>query len=55
MGLWSKLTGGQTAEPSTGRTPAERRRRNREIHRIDAGTSSWLRRGGTGPRIKGER
>jgi CRP-like cAMP-binding protein len=35
MGLWSKLTGGETAN-TTGRTPAERHRREREIRAIDA-------------------
>jgi hypothetical protein len=42
MGLWSKLTGGQTADTPTGRTPAENRRRNREIRKIDAGTAARL-------------
>lgn len=50
MGLWSKLTGGETASTTTGRTAKERARRNREIRAIDAGTASWLRRGGIGPR-----
>ncbi len=48
MGLWSKLTNPPDRHPA--RTPAERRRRNDEIRRIDKGTASWLRRGGTGPR-----
>jgi hypothetical protein len=54
MGLWSKLTSNKPAEPSTGRTPAERRRRSREIHRIDAGTAARLHPGDRNPR-KGER
>ncbi|MFE6500749.1 hypothetical protein [Kitasatospora sp. NPDC057738] len=49
MGLWSVLTGGKPAAP-TGRTPREQARRAAEIHRIDAGTTAWLRRGGIGPR-----
>ncbi|MEU1284932.1 hypothetical protein [Kitasatospora sp. NPDC005856] len=49
MGLWSTLTGSKTTT-KTGRTPRERARRNAEIRRIDAGTTSWLRRGGIGPR-----
>ncbi|MEU1506452.1 hypothetical protein [Kitasatospora sp. NPDC005748] len=54
MGLWSKLTGGQTATTPTGRTPAENRRRNREIRKIDAGTAARLHPGDLAPR-KGER
>ncbi|MFJ2579988.1 hypothetical protein [Kitasatospora aureofaciens] len=51
MGLWSKLTGGQTAtSTTTSRTPRERARREREIRKIDAGTANWLRAGGRGPR-----
>ncbi|MET8624556.1 hypothetical protein ABZW30_12500 [Kitasatospora sp. NPDC004669] len=51
MGLWSKLTGGQTADTTpTGRTTRERKRRNREIRDIDAGTAKWERAGGRGPR-----
>ncbi|WP_224274049.1 hypothetical protein [Streptomyces sp. LS1784] len=51
MGLWSKLTGGQSASTTpTGRSAREQVRRNAEIRRIDAGTAAWLRRGGIGPR-----
>ncbi|MFB7907664.1 hypothetical protein ACFC1T_14625 [Kitasatospora sp. NPDC056076] len=51
MGLWSKLTGGQTASTTpTGRTPRERVRREREIRRIDNGTAKWLRSGGLAPK-----
>jgi hypothetical protein len=50
MGLWSKLTGGQAASTTTGRTPAERRRREREIRAIDTKTASWLRGGGMDPK-----
>ncbi|MCG6499443.1 hypothetical protein [Kitasatospora sp. A2-31] len=51
MGLWSKLTGGQTAETTpTRRTLADRRRREREIRRIDKGTAAWLAAGGRGRR-----
>jgi hypothetical protein len=50
MSLWSKLTGQQTTTATPGRTTADRRRISAEIRRIDAGTSSWLRRGGIGPR-----
>jgi hypothetical protein len=46
MGLWSKLTGGQPADTPTGRTLAERRRRNDEIRDADKGTAAWLRSGG---------
>lgn len=49
MGLWSKLTGGQTAETS-GRTARDRARRSKEIRAIDARTASWLRAGGLAPR-----
>lgn len=44
MGIWTKLTG--QAEPTTGRTPKERRRRAKEIKAIDASTAGWLRAGG---------
>ncbi|MFE5582536.1 hypothetical protein [Kitasatospora sp. NPDC056531] len=51
MGLWSKLTGGQTASTTpAGRTPRERARRARDIERADANTANWLRRGGLAPR-----
>jgi hypothetical protein len=49
MDLWSKLTGGETAN-TTGRTAKERARRNREIRAIDAKTASWLRGGGLDPK-----
>lgn len=49
MGLWSKLTGAQTADTS-GRTARDRARRSREIRAIDKGTAAWLRAGGRGPR-----
>lgn len=49
MGLWSKLTGGETAG-TTSRTAKERARRNREIRAIDAKTASWLRGGGLDPK-----
>ncbi|MER5350611.1 hypothetical protein ABT093_09795 [Kitasatospora sp. NPDC002551] len=47
MGLWSKRTS-QTTSSTTlvGRTPAERRRRERDIRVIDKGTAAWLRSGG---------
>lgn len=47
MNLWPKRT---NPPDQPRRTPAERRRRERDIHRIDKGTANWLRRGGTGPR-----
>jgi hypothetical protein len=51
MGLWSKLTGGESASTTpTGRTPRERRRRAREISDADANTDKWLRAGGLAPR-----
>ncbi|MGA5820842.1 hypothetical protein ACPC54_23615 [Kitasatospora sp. NPDC094028] len=49
MGLWSKITSSQTAS-ATRRTTRDHERRNREIRRIDAGTATWLRNGGIGPR-----
>jgi hypothetical protein len=45
MGIWTKLTGQE--QPVAGRTPKERRRRAKEISRIEKGTASWLRAGGT--------
>jgi hypothetical protein len=45
MGIWAKITG-TSDSPATGRTPKERRRREREIRAIDASTSRWLRSGG---------
>lgn len=48
MGLWSKLTGGQTADSP--RTPREKRRRAAEIRNIDTGTRNWLNAGGIHPR-----
>ncbi|MCG6493419.1 hypothetical protein [Kitasatospora sp. A2-31] len=50
MGLWSKLTGGQTATTPASRSAGEQARRSAEIRRIDAGTAAWLRAGGRGPR-----
>lgn len=47
MGLWSKLTGAESAD--TGRTPRERDRRAKEIRAIDSRTASWLRAGGWSP------
>lgn len=47
MGLWTLLTGTQTATPAaTGRTPRERARRSREIRAIDTRTTTWLQNGG---------
>jgi hypothetical protein len=54
MGLWSKLTGGETASTTTGRTAKERARRNREIRAIDAKTASWLRGGGLDPKRRSQ-
>jgi hypothetical protein len=51
MGLWSKLTGGESASSTpTGRTPRERARRERDIRNADANTDKWLRAGGLAPR-----
>jgi hypothetical protein len=51
MGLWSKLTGGESASSTpTGRTPRERARRARDIKRADDNTRAWLRSGGLAPR-----
>jgi hypothetical protein len=52
MGLWSKLTGGETASTTTGRAAAERRRREREIRAIDNRTARWLNGGGLDPKRK---
>lgn len=48
MGLWSKLTGGQSAD--TGRTARDRARRSKEIRAFDARTADWLRAGGLAPK-----
>ncbi len=45
MGIWSKLTASQVSQPS-GRTAKERKRRAKDISRIDASTSNWLASGG---------
>ncbi len=50
MGIWSKLTGGQDAPPA-GRTAKERKRRAKDISRIDASTSKWLASGGRAAKI----
>jgi hypothetical protein len=51
MGLLSKIFGGETAStPTSGRTPRERARREREIRAIDARTDAWLRSGGLAPK-----
>lgn len=52
MGLWSKLTGGETASTTTGRTARERARRAKEIRAIDKRTSRWLSNGGLDPKRK---
>lgn len=52
MGLWSKLTGGQTAD--SGRTARDRARRAREISTIDKNTATWLRAGGLAPKKRGQ-
>lgn len=53
MGIRAWLTGGETASTTTGRTPAERRRREREIRAIDNRTSRWLNSGGMDPKKRG--
>ncbi|WBP89514.1 hypothetical protein [Kitasatospora cathayae] len=51
MGLRSLLTGGnKTATNTTGRTPRERARRERDIREADANTDKWLKAGGLAPK-----
>lgn len=50
MGLWAKLTGGQTADTAAASTHRDRMRRSNENRAIDARTSAWLRAGGLTPK-----
>ncbi|MER5356094.1 hypothetical protein ABT093_37960 [Kitasatospora sp. NPDC002551] len=53
MAFWPKSTNPPAAADASpaGRTPTERRRREREIRRIDAATAKWLARGGRPARL----
>ncbi|WP_282204521.1 hypothetical protein [Kitasatospora fiedleri] len=50
MRLLDLLTGSKSTAPATGRTPRVRGGREREIRKIDADTSRWLRGGGLAPK-----